>query len=71
MVKSKAAMQATRKYESQNYDVVRVLLPAGTKDMIKATGATVNGFIVRAVQAALHDVQATVTDPEHDTTDGN
>ena len=58
MVKSKAAMQATRKYESQNYDIVRVLLPVGTKDRIRATGSSVNGFIVKAVKTALDNVQA-------------
>jgi len=72
MVKSKAAMQATRRYESQNYDIVRVLLPVGTKDRIKATGSTVNGFIVRAVQAALDNVQAVPDqyDGPGETTDG-
>lgn len=72
MVKSKAAMQATRRYESQNYDIVRVLLPVGTKDRIRATGSSVNGFIVKAVQTALNSVQA-ATDQSTvsgETTDG-
>ena len=55
MVKSNAAMQATRRYESKNYDAVRLLLPKGTKDKIKATGESVNGFITVAV---LHRLQA-------------
>lgn len=49
MTKSKAAIEATRRYEDKAYDRVLVLLPKGTKDLIKATGATVNGFIVQAV----------------------
>ena len=53
MTKSKAAIEATRRYEIANYDAVRVLLPKGTKDRIKATGESVNGFINRLVKAAL------------------
>ena len=49
MTKSKAAIEANRRYEDKAYDRILVLLPKGTKDKIKATGATVNGFINRAV----------------------
>lgn len=57
MTKSRAAMEATRRYESNNYDNVRVLLPKGTKDRIKATGATVNGFINRCVLSQLDSIE--------------
>lgn len=33
----------------QNYDRVSVTLPAGTKDRIKATGESINGYITRLV----------------------
>ena len=49
MSKSKAAQEATKRYQDKAYDKTLVLLPKGTKDRIKATGATVNGFINRAV----------------------
>ena len=57
MTKTKAAIEATRRYESANYDAVRVLLPKGTKERIKAAGPSVNGFIVRATLQALDSLQ--------------
>ena len=63
MTKSKAAIEATQRYEAANYDNVRVLLPRGTKDRIKATGATVNGFINRAVLEKLDTIQPHETTP--------
>jgi len=53
MAKSKAAQQATKRYQDKAYDSVHLLLPKGTKDRIKATGETVNGFINRAVEDRL------------------
>lgn len=49
MAKSKAAQQATQRYQEKAYDRILLLLPKGTKDLIKSTGETVNGFINRAV----------------------
>lgn len=56
MVKSKAAQEATRRYEAKHNDIVRVLFPKGTKDRIKLTGDTVNGFIVKAVLSRLEEL---------------
>lgn len=53
MTKSKAAMEATRRYEAKTYDRVNLLLPKGIKDQIKATGESVNGFINRLVKQEL------------------
>lgn len=53
MAKSKAAQQATKRYQDRVYDSIHLLLPKGTKDRIKATGETVNGFINRAVEDRL------------------
>ena len=57
MAKSKAAMEANRRYESKAYDRILVLFPKGTKAMIQATGSTVNGFIVKAVLEKLQAQQ--------------
>lgn len=64
MAKSKAAQQATKRYQDKAYDSIHLLLPKGTKDRIKATGSTVNGFINRAVLQALDNAQATTTQPD-------
>lgn len=50
---SEAQMKATAKYEKENYDKVLVRFPKGTKERIQATGETVNGFIVSAVNEKL------------------
>ena len=50
---SKAAQKATEKYSQKNYDRVLVKFPKGTKDKIKETGETVNGFINKAVMDRL------------------
>lgn len=59
MAVSKAAQQATRRYEAKNCDSIRVVFPKGTKDRIKATGKTVNGFIVQLVLQALDSIEKT------------
>ena len=59
MPASKAAQEATKRYEKRNNDVVRLLLPKGTKDRIKATGESVNGFINRAVLDRLQESEHT------------
>ena len=37
----------------ENYDRVSITLPKGTKQRIKATGESINGFIIRSVLADL------------------
>lgn len=54
---SAAKMRATAKWEAANYDKVLIRFPRGTKDRIQATGDTVNGFVVRAVLAALAEIE--------------
>lgn len=49
MTVSKAVQRATEKYAKENYDRVLVKFPKGTKEKIKETGETVNGFINKAV----------------------
>ena len=61
MPRSKASIDATRRYESKNNDVVRLLLPKGTKERIRATGATVNGFISGATLDRLDGKPPTAT----------
>lgn len=61
-----AKMQYIQEYETNNYDRVLVRFPKGTKDRITATGATVNGFTVRAVLQALDNSPA--LDKQPDTT---
>lgn len=50
---SAAHMRATAKYEQKAYDIINLRLPKGTKALITGLGATVNGYINRAVAAAL------------------
>lgn len=53
MTVSKAAQRATEKYAKIHYDRINVKFPKGTKERIKASGETVNGFINRAVAKEL------------------
>lgn len=50
---SQAHIKATAKYEAKAYDHVNLRLPKGTKALITGLGATVNGYINRAVADAL------------------
>ena len=54
---SRAKIDYTTRYEAEHYDNVLLRLPRGTKDRIQATGDTVNGFVVRAVLAALAEIE--------------
>lgn len=49
----------------ENYDRVSITLPKGTKERIKATGESINGFIIRSVLADLDrlEVKAEQTGP--------
>lgn len=51
-----ARNRATAKYTAAHYDTGNYKLPKGTKERIRATGETVNGFIVRAVAERLGDL---------------
>lgn len=66
MPRSKASIEAQNRYDAKAYDRVLIRFPKGTKDRIIATGATVNGFTVRAVLQALDNSPA--TDKQPDTT---
>ena len=54
MTVSKAQQMAVSKYMKENYDEVKVRMPKGQKDIIKAhadkhDGGSVNAFINRAI----------------------
>lgn len=57
MAISDAQDRARRKYDAAHYDQITVRLPAGSRERIRATGETVNGFIARAVSERLGDGQ--------------
>ena len=50
-------MRATAKYEKENYDKVLIRFPKGTKERIKDTGSSVNGFTVDAVLEKLAELE--------------
>lgn len=59
---SKAQQRSVNKYVKENYDRINVTFSKGRKDVIKAfadaQGESVNGFINRAVSAAMSVEQA-------------
>lgn len=58
MVKTtKAHIRATEKWEAKAYDKVLIRFPKGTRERIKTTGQTVNGYVVRCVLASLGDTE--------------
>lgn len=61
---SKRKMEYIANYEAENYDKVLIRLPRGTKDRIKATGATVNGFISTATLQALDNAAQPAQAPQ-------
>lgn len=54
---SEARIRANNKYNEKAYDRINIAVPKGRKDIIKAhaeaRGESVNGFIGRAIDAAL------------------
>ena len=54
---TKAHMEATKRYEKENYDKVLIRFPKGTKDRIKDLGESVNGFTVKAVLEKLEQLE--------------
>jgi len=56
MAVSKAQQKSVRKYEKEHYDQILIRFPKGTKDLIKDTGKSVNGYVNDAVYEKLcHD----------------
>ena len=57
MAISKAQQKAVSKYMKENYDEIKVRVPKGTKEAIKAhaesNGESVNGFISRAIEETM------------------
>ena len=58
MPTSKANQKAVAKYMKANYDDIKVRVPKGERDMIKAhaekyDGGSVNGFIQRAIKETM------------------
>ena len=54
----------------QNYDRVSIALPKGTKDRIKATGDTLNNFIINAVMEKLKAAEADLQQAAQETPGG-
>lgn len=59
MAMTEAKLRALKKYDKAHYDVGSVKLPKGTRERIAATGFSWNGFINRAVLAALEEYEHT------------
>lgn len=54
----KASTRAKNKYNAANYDNLRIVVPKGKKDKIKAfaedNGESLNGFVNRAIDEAMN-----------------
>lgn len=61
MAVSKAQQKAVAKYMQQNYDEIKVRVPKGKKETIKAhaekNGESLNGFINRAIDETIEAEQ--------------
>ena len=57
MAVSKAQQRAVSKYMKENYDEIKIRVPKGTKDDIRAcaerNGESVNAFINRAIEETI------------------
>lgn len=57
--KGKSSTRAKNKYNAENYDSLRIVVPKGKKDKIKAyaesKGESINGFVNRAIDEAMAD----------------
>ena len=53
----KASTRAKNKYNASNYDSLRIVVPKGKKELIKAhadeNGESINGFVNRAIEEAM------------------
>lgn len=56
-ISGKASTRAKNKYNAANYDNLRIVVPKGTKDIIKAhadnKGESINGFVNRAINETM------------------
>jgi len=62
MAKTKTSSAVKDRYNAKAYDEIKVRVPKGTKDKIKAyadsKGESVNGFINRAIEETItHDLE--------------
>ncbi|MGL5998011.1 MAG: hypothetical protein ACRC1I_16115 [Pseudomonas proteolytica] len=46
---SAAKLAANKRYNNNAYDHITIMVPKGTKDAIKATGSTINGYINKLI----------------------
>lgn len=53
-------------YIKNNFDRVSVTLPVGTKERIKATGESINGFVCRLVVGELSRLESRAESREED-----
>lgn len=55
----KSSTRAKNKYNTENYDNLRIVVPKGKKDKIKAyaesKGESINGFVNRAIDEAMEN----------------
>lgn len=53
----KASTKAKNKYNAANYDSLRIIVPKGKKEVIKAhaeaKGESINGFVNRAIEETI------------------
>ena len=49
MALSAARLAANKQYNDKAYDHITIMVPKGTKDAIKATGSTINGYINKLI----------------------
>ena len=67
---SEARIAANNRYNAKTYDRINIAIPKGKKDEIKAiaekNGESVNGFIVRLIEAELERLSG-----ERDSTGGS
>ena len=59
---SPARIAANERWEAKAYDKVLIRFPKGTKERIKDTGQTVNGFTVSAVLKRLEEMEISTND---------
>lgn len=52
---SDAQKRAIRKWEKENIEQIKIRFKKGTKERIQATGQSINGFVVEAVERALEE----------------
>ena len=55
---AKASTKAKNKYAAQNYDSLRIIVPKGCKELVKAaatakTGGSINGYVNQAINERL------------------